>query len=350
MLGLVVVDAADGWAAFESGVAAVMVVEVEPACKGSDALAFGAVEAGVGPFVEEGVVEAFDLAVGLGSVGASAGVADAVGVEDGLEGVGAVAEGVVGEDSSGGDAVVGGEGDGSGHEPGGGGAAFVSEDLGVGEAGVVVDGRVDVGVADVLAVPAGGGPPKFLVSAAFGDSPEFLDVDVDEIPGSLVLVAADRAPGGAIQPVEAVQAVAREDLVDRRGWDTHDGGQASRPQRLLPPQGGRPAARWSAWSSPGSGGDDSSGRADRPRPLADSGPPPRGGLEGDAHLGGHMRDRATTVDPLDEDFAAGRGQLGVTVSHESLRRCGTSTSAHLLPEALALVDLVRLNKVRGQDA
>ena len=53
-------DAAGGWDA-DGGVVAVMVVAVEPAIRGSGAAGSRSPEAGVGPFVEEGAVEAFDL-------------------------------------------------------------------------------------------------------------------------------------------------------------------------------------------------------------------------------------------------------------------------------------------------
>ena len=62
---------------------AVMVVEVEPGGQGAGALAVGVPGSGVGPFGEQGAVEAFDFAVGLGPVGAGEGVSD--GVEGGGE-------------------------------------------------------------------------------------------------------------------------------------------------------------------------------------------------------------------------------------------------------------------------
>jgi hypothetical protein len=61
-----VVDGVHGCLASEGGVGAVMVVEVQPAVKGSHSFGFGSVDADVAPFVEERPVEAFDFAVGLG--------------------------------------------------------------------------------------------------------------------------------------------------------------------------------------------------------------------------------------------------------------------------------------------
>jgi hypothetical protein len=51
------------------GVGSVVVVFVEPCWQGGSAGGFVEVEAGEGPADGEGEVEAFDLAVGLGSVG-----------------------------------------------------------------------------------------------------------------------------------------------------------------------------------------------------------------------------------------------------------------------------------------
>ncbi len=69
-------DAAGGWLAVECGVSAVVIVGVQPPRERFAALGFGPVGAGVGPFVEQGAVEAFDLAVGLRAVGPGAFVGD----------------------------------------------------------------------------------------------------------------------------------------------------------------------------------------------------------------------------------------------------------------------------------
>ena len=58
-------DAAGGGVATDSGVGSVVVVPVEPVGEGFLPLGLGGVGPGVGPFLEEGAVEAFDLAVGL---------------------------------------------------------------------------------------------------------------------------------------------------------------------------------------------------------------------------------------------------------------------------------------------
>ncbi|GAA3597374.1 hypothetical protein GCM10022295_92460 [Streptomyces osmaniensis] len=56
-----VVDAGDGWVAAECGVAAVVVVGVQEVCQGFGAFGVAGVGPLVGPSVEQGAVEAFDL-------------------------------------------------------------------------------------------------------------------------------------------------------------------------------------------------------------------------------------------------------------------------------------------------
>src|SRR5204863_9983955 len=81
--------------------------------------------------------------------------------------------GVVGHDSLDDDAVRSEPAGGSTPEPGCGGAALVVEDLEVGQAAVVVDGGVDVGVAD--APPSNRlAAPVYPPAAAVGDPPELL--------------------------------------------------------------------------------------------------------------------------------------------------------------------------------
>src|SRR5689334_12537765 len=121
-----------------------MVVVPEPAVKGAGAFLAGAVDGAVGPAVEEGADEAFGFAVGLRPVGAGAEVVDAeLAAGDGVDRA-AVGGAVVGQDPFDRDPVLLVVGAGAAQEGGGGGGAFVGEDLGVGEAAVVVDGDVHV--------------------------------------------------------------------------------------------------------------------------------------------------------------------------------------------------------------
>ena len=58
-------NAAGGWVSAECVVAAVMIVGVQPVGERGTAVGLRPVRAGVGPFLEQGAVEPFDLAVGL---------------------------------------------------------------------------------------------------------------------------------------------------------------------------------------------------------------------------------------------------------------------------------------------
>lgn len=81
------------------------IVVVEPGRERLEAGCVGEVDAGVGPFVGEGAVEAFDFPVGLRAIGAGAFVGDGIVGEGGGEDAGAVARAVVGEDPFDGDPV-----------------------------------------------------------------------------------------------------------------------------------------------------------------------------------------------------------------------------------------------------
>jgi hypothetical protein len=81
-------------------VAAVVVVGVQEVCQGCGAFGVAGVGAQVGPLVEQGAVEAFDLAIGLRPVGAGefsgrAEVGECLAPGEAL----AVGPGVVGEDA-----------------------------------------------------------------------------------------------------------------------------------------------------------------------------------------------------------------------------------------------------------
>jgi hypothetical protein len=125
-------DAAGWWLAAECGVAAMVIVVVEPVGEGGDAVGFGGVGVRVGPFVEQGPVEPLHLAVGLWPVGAGPFVADLV-AERGGEQLGDVAAAVVGQDPADGDPAAGEVGVGAGPECGRGLFLLVGEDLAVGE-------------------------------------------------------------------------------------------------------------------------------------------------------------------------------------------------------------------------
>ena len=126
---------------------------------------------------------------------------------------GFVAGAVVGEDPFAGDAVCSEPGDGAVPEPDRGGGLFVVVDLGVDEPGAVINGGVDVAVADlfepfVVVGAASMKPP----AAAVGNATDLLDVDVDQLAGALALVAVDGL--GVRGEVTAIEATAASSIQD----------------------------------------------------------------------------------------------------------------------------------------
>ncbi len=190
----------------------------------------------VGPLLQQGAVEAFDFAVGLRAPGPGEAGADAqlvAGVAPGVLGVG---PGVVGQDPLDGDAASCEPGGCSSQEGRAGGGPLVRQVLGVGQAGVVVQGGVQVGVSGAGAVLAAGCPAEGFVSAAIGDAAEFLDVDVDQFAGPGAFVAADGFAGGPVDGCECGQAVPGEDAVGGGGSDAASGSQPDGADVVLAPE------------------------------------------------------------------------------------------------------------------
>lgn len=120
--------------------AASMVVVLEPGRQSVGALLVAGEDLSVRPFDLQGPVEPFDLATLPGAVRADEQLRDAVargGITERVEEE--VLLGVVGDDLLAGDAMVGEEVDRAGQELGAGDSLEVGVDLGVGQAGVVID-------------------------------------------------------------------------------------------------------------------------------------------------------------------------------------------------------------------
>ena len=191
-----------------------------------------------------------------------------------------VVHGVVGHDLPHGDAVSGEPGHGPGPEAGAGGAAFVGQDLGVGQPRMVIDGGVDVVVAEPsLAV----GPLAASVHApaAIGwDPAELLDVDVDQVPGPVAFVPqrrrtgrTDHHPGDRVQARQGRAGVTGQDPGHGAGRDPGHGGDlvASDPVGVAAGQHlGLDRGRGAGRARPGPS---RTGRADRPSPRCRSGAP-----------------------------------------------------------------------------
>ena len=165
---------------------------------------------------------------GAGRAGALGG--DAQGGAGGGPVAGAVAGAVVAEDAFDGDPGGGIPGVRAGQERRGRVLGLIRQDLGVSEAGVVIQGGVQVAVAqDRVAVAgalrAGMGlavTPALDVAqdtpaTAVGDVTELLDVHVDQLAGPGALIAADRHPGGPVQACQPRAAVTAQHRVHRRG-------------------------------------------------------------------------------------------------------------------------------------
>jgi len=135
-------------------VRSVVVVVVEPVWQSTRALTVGAVDEPVRPLPGHRLVETLDLAVRARPVGLGGEVLEAALAEELAEGATAgVGPGIVRHQPLSGDPVLLVEGKGAPEEADGGGGARVRVDLGVGEAGMVVDDGVhDVDAVSVVAV------------------------------------------------------------------------------------------------------------------------------------------------------------------------------------------------------
>jgi hypothetical protein len=130
-----------------SEVWSLVIVGPQPAAEGSAALVVGAVGAPIGPLLEQGAVEPLHLAVRLRPVRPSSPVPHVEVSQCRPEQPAAVADPVVGEHAVDGDAVQGEPAVGTAPEPGAGLSPLVAQHLHIGQAGVVIDGGVQVVIA-----------------------------------------------------------------------------------------------------------------------------------------------------------------------------------------------------------
>src|SRR5262245_2313744 len=328
-----------------------MVVEVEPAVKSAGAGGVAAVDAHVGPFVEQGAVEAFDFAVPLGAAWWEATVPCAGGVDGGGEGVGAVTGAVVGLDGLDADVELGEPGMRSLPESDRGDGFLVIEDFAVGDAAVTVDRGVDervtdTGVAMVAVVTASVRSP----AAAGRDAPQFLDVDLDEFAGTVVLdPSPDHGSGRPVHPRDPIETATAQDPMNRRGGQLENARDARRSQLAgltQPLDLVLDVAR-------GAGGHRTRpARAVHQTAIAFASPPSPPlvrGLARDPELVGDVRDRAALLDPCDQQTSTMQVQSGVTV-HQSLPESGDCCGSTTLSRRLSsMVDHRPVNNVRDQD-
>jgi len=169
-----------------------LVVVVEPVWQGLGAGVMVGVGDAVGPFAAHGLVEALDFAVDLGASGWDQQMADAVLGEESAQGaVLGIRPGVVGHDPAGVDAEAGVPGQRSHDKAGDGVGALVGVQLGVGDAGVVIDDGVDVLVSPAgVSLSAGAGADSGDGVSRSQEPCVALGVDVQQVTGARPLIAA----------------------------------------------------------------------------------------------------------------------------------------------------------------
>lgn len=136
------------------------------------------------------MLEAFDVAVGLGPVGACLLIGDVA--PPGVEQLRPVAGSVIAEDTFGGDPVGGVEDVGATLEGGRGLLSLDGDDLGIGELGVVINGRMQKELADrdnLLSVLPPDRAPWPAPTTTVGNAAEPVHVDMHQVTRICVFAA-----------------------------------------------------------------------------------------------------------------------------------------------------------------
>src|SRR5262245_1572456 len=185
------------------------IVVVQPVRQGGETLRRGPVGPDVGPLPQQGLDEAFRLAVRPGRVGSRAEMSHA-GTGPALrEDVGPIPRAIVGQDPAHPDSQAAVPRERPPEKRGDGHALLIGQDLDVGQPRGVIDRHMDVLPADApdLAPSIAG---DAMADAA--DPPEFLDVQVHQAAGPGVLVALDGHDG--LEGAEPTQPMVLEDPGD----------------------------------------------------------------------------------------------------------------------------------------
>jgi hypothetical protein len=180
----------------------------------------GGVGPGVGPLAGDGLDEAFGLAVCLRAIGFGEEMCEAEFMAGGGEELGAIGGAAIGEELLDGEAVSGVEAEGQVQSLEDALGAFVREETGEGEAGVIIDGDVetfDAGAWVAEGAVTGGAHARAIKAA------ELLDVEVEEFAGGGAFVAPRRR-FGRIERGEAIEVMTAQDagesgLGDRKNHD-----------------------------------------------------------------------------------------------------------------------------------
>jgi hypothetical protein len=186
------------------------------------------VRAGVSPFAESGLDETFGFAISARSVRTGEVMAQAQLDDNGAESAGTIAVTIIGEQATNGDTqglVVsnGGVQEGDGGSGGKGG-----EDLGEGDAGVVIDGDVKVLPAAVkLAAAASIG-----TNHNAGEASQLLNIEVEQIARGSVLITDQRR--SRLQIAHAVQTQAAKNATDGSAAQASSLGNVEAGEALAP--------------------------------------------------------------------------------------------------------------------
>ncbi len=183
----------------------VPIVAMEPGLEMGGAMSGVGINSGIGPFAQRGLDETFGFAIGAWRVGKGEEVAQAEALAGIAELMGAIARAVVAHDPLGFNAQGSEVSQGTLEENHGTLVALIRHDLGKGETGSVVDADMDKfppGPADLVA-------PVVRDSVTWtDDSPQLFDIEVEQFPWELALVADHRWSG--LEGAEPGQAVAAE--------------------------------------------------------------------------------------------------------------------------------------------
>lgn len=282
-----------------------MVIAVEPVIKRGGPSRLRAVDADIGPLVEEGAIEALHLPIRARRIGPCATMPyPEFGTGTG-EKAAAVCRAIVGEDSLGPDTPIREPGHRTLPEGDCSHSAFIGKHLAIGEAGMVIDHGMDVGIANpgLLWHLA---PTVDAPATTVGDTPQLLDVHMQEVAGPGMFVAADDAAAGPVEPGKPLQAETPEDAVDSRGGYAQAIPDTCRAKFLTTSKSLDPlllACRTTPRAVTGSRRAIVEPRFALSLPTT---PPTRCGLTGEAHFRCDVRNRSTRGNAFDEQQASRR--------------------------------------------
>jgi hypothetical protein len=150
-------------------------------------------------------------------------------------------------------------------------------------------------------------------TSTFGNPTQFLDVEMDELARSGHLDAPDGDPRGPVEVVKAVELMAHQHPMHRRGWSSHNASDAGRAEAPVLAQGDD--AAFDGRTGPIRGAVRTAGailETDQAFVLV-AAPPDVGPIPRNTHGRGRMGDRPAGLDALAEQESTSRGQASVTV-------------------------------------